>query len=401
MRFLLIAPEIPWPQLRHGAAQRTELLQRALSEIGTVDRVILPLGDNELSADENNNVIASYDEYPTKPINIKPGPFFRLRTHLSSKYKFYAKHPEAAQQIKSLLKSGQYDLVATRYLRTAALAGIQDHDSNVPWVIDMDDVDWLKASRENPGKQTKGLQRLKAQFNHKLYTKSLENFCRNISSCANGIWVPSEREQTGILPLQSTVLPNIPFEPPSELIPEHSNKKVLFIGLLNYMPNVSGLDWFIKKVWPTVLEEEPSATFEIIGRGLDSEIKTEWEKIQGVTVYGFVDDLKKFYREAAITVCPIWEGGGTQIKILESLAFSRVPVVSSVTANSLAGYFKHDTHFMVANTEIEFSKQVVLMLKEPGMRATISESGFRQLNNELSYSKFQSIVKHMVNEVVK
>ena len=42
--------------------------------------------------------------------------------------------------------------------------------------------------------------------------------------------------------------------------------KVGFIGALNWEPNLDGLKWFLKEVWPHVIKSHPDAQLFIAGR---------------------------------------------------------------------------------------------------------------------------------------
>ena len=58
-------------------------------------------------------------------------------------------------------------------------------------------------------------------------------------------------------------------------------------------------------------------------KGHETPQRLRWEAIDGVQPVGYVDDLADEYRRCAFTVAPIFEGAGTKIKVLESLAFGR------------------------------------------------------------------------------
>src|SRR5262249_21177043 len=78
--------------------------------------------------------------------------------------------------------------------------------------------------------------------------------------------------------------------------PRPTRSHFCYVGSLRWKPNVLGLDWFCKEVWPRVRERLPDATFEIAGVGLTRdasgrlEVPATW-RVPGVETVGFLEDL--------------------------------------------------------------------------------------------------------------
>lgn len=112
-----------------------------------------------------------------------------------------------------------------------------------------------------------------------------------------------------------------------EVANRHPESRILFVGLLSYAPNRIGIEWFIRTVWPLIVKEMPDTRLDVVGRDPSDEILAANGK-NGITVHGFVDDLAKLYASAAFSIVPLHAGGGTRLKILESLGRG-VPVIST------------------------------------------------------------------------
>lgn len=96
-------------------------------------------------------------------------------------------------------------------------------------------------------------------------------------------------------------------------------RHLLFVGNLEYFPNRTGLQWFIKTIWPMLLPL--GYTMRVVGKG--SEV-FEGKGIRGL---GRISDVRREYQQAGIIISPVSLGAGSQNKILEALGYGR-PVVA-------------------------------------------------------------------------
>lgn len=142
---------------------------------------------------------------------------------------------------------------------------------------------------------------------------------------ATGIWVANPLHERLVSRYGRTaVLQNIPFSLPDLPPDSHREEYVLTVGRMCYQPNHRGVNRFIKEVWPQVHRAFPSMRYLVVGHGVPESLAEEWSHVPGVSVLGFVDDLKDLYAGALATVVPVYSGSGTCIKVLESLANSRI-----------------------------------------------------------------------------
>jgi glycosyltransferase involved in cell wall biosynthesis len=103
--------------------------------------------------------------------------------------------------------------------------------------------------------------------------------------------------------------------------------RIVFVGSMNYHPNIEAALSFTRDVWPHMRERLPGYRFTIVGSNPVPAVLA-LRDVPGVEVTGTVPDVRPFYREALATVVPLRTGGGTRLKILESMA-AAVPVVST------------------------------------------------------------------------
>jgi glycosyltransferase involved in cell wall biosynthesis len=134
------------------------------------------------------------------------------------------------------------------------------------------------------------------------------------------------------------IIPNGTVIPP--MVSGMPQRRVLFVGDLSYAPNFQGIEWFLDRVWPLIQQCVPDVALDIVGKNPPPVIQQAHGKL-GVVVHGFVKDLASFYQAASLSIVPLHAGGGTRLKILESLA-NVIPVVStSVGAFGIDAYAQH------------------------------------------------------------
>lgn len=101
----------------------------------------------------------------------------------------------------------------------------------------------------------------------------------------------------------------------------------VFVGVMDYKPNVDAVCWFVRNVWPQIRRRYADATFNIVGKSPAVDVQALCQQ-DGVTVTGDVPDVRPWLHRAKCVVVPLRIARGVQNKVLEAMACAR-PVVSS------------------------------------------------------------------------
>ena len=111
---------------------------------------------------------------------------------------------------------------------------------------------------------------------------------------------------------------------------KHESQSLLFCGTLSYPPNVDGLNWFVKDIFPLILNNHPTIRLRVVGRNFDDARFPGVSQHPSVDVIGEVDSVRPEYLQTGIAICPLRMGSGTRLKILESMSFGSPTVSTSI-----------------------------------------------------------------------
>lgn len=164
---------------------------------------------------------------------------------------------------------------------------------------------------------------------------------------------------------------------------EEVNESLAFIGALDYRANVMGIRWFVKNVWPQLLDVAPQATLRIVGRNPVPEVR---QLIQhpGIEVHGDVADVRPYLGEAALAIAPLQVARGIQNKVLEAMAMSKVVVASP---QALEGIDARDgVHVCAADQPWQWVEQIRRLWRHPELRTRIGGAGRRFVEESHSWS---------------
>lgn len=103
--------------------------------------------------------------------------------------------------------------------------------------------------------------------------------------------------------------------------------RIIFVGVMDYAPNVEAVSFFATKVWKDIRSTYPQARFVIAGSRPSKKVR-DLAKIPGVEVTGYVPDIRTYLSSATISIAPLAIARGVQNKILEAMA-AGVPVLTT------------------------------------------------------------------------
>jgi glycosyltransferase involved in cell wall biosynthesis len=154
-------------------------------------------------------------------------------------------------------------------------------------------------------------------------------------------------------------------------------KSLLFIGGLDWYPNVDAIRYFLNEIWPLLSIEFPDLTFDIVGKCPPSDLVSRYQHDRRIKFHGFVNDISDFYRKSWIYVCPIMDGGGTKLKVLDAMANGVLLIAHPVAMEGIDA--EPGTHYFPVTTVNDYIEIIQKLSAEKEADIHDMESAARAL----------------------
>lgn len=169
---------------------------------------------------------------------------------------------------------------------------------------------------------------------------------------------------------------------------QKKNKTILFLAS-RMLFNVTGIQWFLDKVWPLVNKEMPDVKLFIAG--------TVCEEITGehnnVSLLGQVGNLDDFYARGDVVINPVYQGTGLKIKTFEALSYGKATIVHP---HSMIGIYKADGAPLFSSKDpLEWTNMIRQLMDEPYRIEEIGRKGLEYIEsmNEYICEQYKDFLK--------
>ncbi|MFT4536303.1 MAG: glycosyltransferase involved in cell wall biosynthesis [Saprospiraceae bacterium] len=142
-----------------------------------------------------------------------------------------------------------------------------------------------------------------------------------------------------------------------------------FIGSLDWIPNLNGLFWFLKEIFPRILKEYPSLVMNIAGRNTPKPIVDL--SSDNILIHGEVDSAIDFINDYPIMIVPLLSGSGMRVKILEGMALEKVVISTTIGAEGINA--AHKESILIADTPAEFFECIKWLLDSPDQMTEVGK----------------------------
>lgn len=174
---------------------------------------------------------------------------------------------------------------------------------------------------------------------------------------------------------------------------------MIFVGALWFEPNAEALRWLVKDVLPEVRRVEPEVSLIVAGRGPLSDGLPELLSGPGIEVHDSPVSLEALYARASLSLAPLFTGGGTSIKVLESLAYG-VPVVATPVAVRGLG-LEAGRHLAVAGSAQDFAAACADLLRNPERARDMADAGRTEVTRRFTWEATGSAARDAVRSLLR
>jgi glycosyltransferase involved in cell wall biosynthesis len=173
------------------------------------------------------------------------------------------------------------------------------------------------------------------------------------------------------------------FHPPDPAPPVETD--LVFVGSMDWLPNVDGVAWFAGEVLPLIRGRRPDCSLAIVGRTPPPEVSALAAGNPHIRVTGTVPDVRPYLWGSAVSIVPLRIGGGTRLKIYEAMG-ARIPVVSTtIGAEGLTVHPPEDIR--IADTAGDFAARCLELLDDSVARRRLATAAWEMVSANFSWEQ--------------
>jgi glycosyltransferase involved in cell wall biosynthesis len=170
--------------------------------------------------------------------------------------------------------------------------------------------------------------------------------------------------------------------------PAHSDSTVpslIFVGSLNWYPNVDAVLFLLREVWPLAKARQPDLQLDIVGSAPPQSVLSLAAGLKNVRVHGFVDDVRPLMDAATLYVCPIRDGGGTKLKLLDAFAMQKCVIAHPVACEGIA--VSPGVNVQLADSADAFVEAIAHLLSDPAGRLAMGRAARSLVVEQYAFSQ--------------
>ena len=179
---------------------------------------------------------------------------------------------------------------------------------------------------------------------------------------------------------------------PMETAASQDPDTMIFVGGLSWYPNASAMRFFVRDVWPKLAAQRPGAELRIVGRNPPRDLVAAAARDERIKVLGFVDDIRPVAAESMVYVCPIFEGGGTKLKMIDAMAMGKAIVAHPVAAEGLG--LKHGHNVLLSEEPGHMGELCLKLFDDPGLRGALGKAARQRAEHAFGFDAIGAALAH-------
>ena len=183
------------------------------------------------------------------------------------------------------------------------------------------------------------------------------------------------------------------------LVPDCNSRKILFMGTMDYYPNIDAVSFLVKSIMPFVWQKDPGISLYIAGLHPPQSVKALASDSR-VKVIANPENMREVAARCCLTVVPLRLGGGTRLKILDSFAMGLPVVSTSIGCEGLS--LVDGSHILIRDDAESFASAVLHVLSDEVLANALRVSGRRLVEQRYDWSViFQDLEQELFQLVEK
>jgi glycosyltransferase involved in cell wall biosynthesis len=171
------------------------------------------------------------------------------------------------------------------------------------------------------------------------------------------------------------------FRPPNDT----EREGLVFVGSMDWMPNIDGILWFAKEVLPLIRGRRKDLPVTIVGRTPPPEVEQLAANDPYLKVTGTVPDVRPYLWGAAASIVPLRIGGGTRLKIYEAMA-AGTPVISTAIGAEGLDVVDGET-IALADSPTDFAARCLDLIADASARDRLRTNAMNMVADRYSWAQ--------------
>ncbi len=376
---LALTPQPPYP-LHQGTAIRNFHLLRWLSGRYRCD--LVSFSDSPVEADSPLRDLCDQIVTVPPPVRNTSG---RVRTTFLSPMPDMAlrlRSDQMYQALRPLLERRRYDIIQIEGIEMAPYglwaAGILREHGGSPWIVfDDHNAEYVLQKRAFLTDVRNPLRWPGALYSFIQWLK-LRRYEREVCLRSDAVVAVSGRDAEALRSLDDRIDPIVVpngvdtsryggFREEQKTIPP----TLVFTGKMDFRPNVDAMTWFASAIWPRIRAGDQSVRLLVVGQKPHPKVQRLGEN-PGITVTGFVPDIRPYIASAHVYVVPLRMGGGTRLKVLQAMAMGKAIVSTSLGAEGIGA--SDGREILLRDDPEAFAEAVTSLLADGARRRSLGEA---------------------------
>ncbi|MGH8209786.1 MAG: TIGR03087 family PEP-CTERM/XrtA system glycosyltransferase [Steroidobacteraceae bacterium] len=404
MRILLLTHRIPFPPNKGDKIRAFNILQHLTKRH---EVFLASLIDDPADMEYVPQAAACVQGFVFERIHRRLGAVLALRGLLRSKSitvtHFYA--PRLQEKIDRIIEEHQIEVffgfssaMAEYLFRSRHADGAIARGLRIMDLIDVDSCKWEQYACRSPPW---------AAWIYRYEARRIAEYERRIASAFERLFVVSEQERahfpTTPTPKHLAVMSNgvdLEFFSPlfcTARAPQKGSQgpALVFTGQMDYWPNIDGVSWFVERVWGRIRAVVPEVRLFIVGSRPSKKV-LRLCATPGVTVTGFVADIREYLCGESVCLAPLRVARGIQNKVLEAMAMGRAVIATTQAAEGIRA--EPGKEILVADGDEAFAAATVELLGDPQKAARIGSAARRCVERHYSWADNLRVLDQLVIE---
>jgi len=389
-RMLFICSKAPYP-MHTGGQIRTYQMMTLLEKYFELDIVYV---DRKYSSTTLNELEKHARNVFCFEISFIQHLLYAMRSAFNSRplqvNYFYSK--KVARKIKSI--TCDYDAVFCNNIRTAEYVISEQSVKKYIDFVDAISMNYLKAQNHS-----KGFQKLIYKIDYKrsfLYEQKILDIFDSfiIISDVDKKYLLSQNENKSNSKSIHVVGNWVEFDEDTRMS-QNVDDCIVFVGKMNYEPNIVAVDNFVKNVFPQIIIQRPNTKLYIVGADPVKKIILLGNG-RNIIVTGFVEDVDVYYSKSTVVIAPMLTGAGIQNKIIQAMSLGCSVVTTIIGAEGLNNI---TNQIAVVNGNIELRNKVLELLSNKEVRIEMGNSAREYVKSNLTFSAIEKQFNEFIEDI--